>query len=180
LALVALSVVEQRLDAVRAVLSGAKVTEVAAAAGVSRQSVHCLPPAPARWQGGPVEFDRVVPASGNMWVAGRQFWLGPARAGTVIRFWADCQLIHLSAGGARIKTLRSHLSVSDLAKLAATGAVPAGPALLPPAEDGHPAGATAPARQPSPSGCSAAPPPPASSWSAGRRSPSAASTRGRP
>jgi transposase len=40
LALVALSVVEQRLDAVRAVLSGAKVTEVAAAAGVSRQSVH--------------------------------------------------------------------------------------------------------------------------------------------
>ena len=46
------------------------------------------PPAPARWQGGPVEFDRVVPPSGNMWVAGRQFWLGPARAGTVIRFWA--------------------------------------------------------------------------------------------
>jgi transposase len=40
LALVALSVVEQRLDVVRAVLSGAKVTEVAAAAGVSRQSVH--------------------------------------------------------------------------------------------------------------------------------------------
>jgi len=35
LALVALSVVEQRLDAVRAVLSGAKVTEVAAAVGVS-------------------------------------------------------------------------------------------------------------------------------------------------
>src|SRR5215831_5675923 len=40
LALVALSVVEQRLDAVRAVLSGAKVTEVAAGMGVSRQSVH--------------------------------------------------------------------------------------------------------------------------------------------
>ena len=40
MALVALSVVEQRLDAVRAVLSGAKVTEVAAAIGVSRQSVH--------------------------------------------------------------------------------------------------------------------------------------------
>jgi transposase InsO family protein len=90
-----------------------------------------------RWLGGPVEFDRVVPASGNMWVAGRQFWLGPARAGAVIRFWADCQLIHLSVGGARIKTLRSHLSVNDLAKLAATGAVPAGPAPLPPAEDGH-------------------------------------------
>ena len=95
------------------------------------------PPALAHWQSGPVEFDRVVPASGNMWVAGRQFWLGPARAGMVIRFWADCQLIHLSAGGARIKTLRSHLSVNDLAKLAATGAVPAGPAPLPPIEDGQ-------------------------------------------
>ena len=46
-----------------------------------------------------------------MGVAGRQFRLGPARAGMVVRFWADCQLIHLSAGGARIKTLRSHLSV---------------------------------------------------------------------
>jgi hypothetical protein len=91
---------------------------------------------PARWQGGPVEFDRVVPPSGNLWVAGRQFWLGPARAGMVIRFWADCQLIHISAGGARVKTLRSHLSVNDLAKLAATGAVPAGPSPLPPAEDG--------------------------------------------
>jgi hypothetical protein len=55
----------------------------------------------------------------------------------VIRFWADCQLIHLSTGGARIKTLRSHLSVADLAKLAANGAVPAGPAPLPPIEDGH-------------------------------------------
>jgi hypothetical protein len=84
-----------------------------------------------------VEFDRVVPPSGNMWAAGRQFWLGPARAGTVIRFWADTQLIHLSAGGARIKTLRSHLSVADLAKLAADGAVPARPAPLPPAEDGQ-------------------------------------------
>ena len=31
--------------------------------------------------GGPVEFDRVVPASGNLGVAGKQFWLGPARAG---------------------------------------------------------------------------------------------------
>jgi hypothetical protein len=54
----------------------------------------------------------------------------------MIRFWADCQLIHLSADGARIKTLRSHLSVNDLAKLAAAGAVPAGPAPLA-AEDGQ-------------------------------------------
>jgi Helix-turn-helix domain len=40
LALVALSVVEQRLDVVRAVLRGADVVEVAAQVGVSRQSVH--------------------------------------------------------------------------------------------------------------------------------------------
>ena len=40
MALVVLSKVEQRLDAVRAVLGGAKVTEVAAAVGVSRQTLH--------------------------------------------------------------------------------------------------------------------------------------------
>jgi transposase len=40
LALVALSVIEQRLDAVRAVLEGADVTEVAARAGVHRSTVH--------------------------------------------------------------------------------------------------------------------------------------------
>ena len=38
--LVALSVVEQRLDAVRLVLAGATVTEVAARVGVSRQTLH--------------------------------------------------------------------------------------------------------------------------------------------
>jgi hypothetical protein len=55
----------------------------------------------------------------------------------VIRFWADCDLVHLSAGGTRIKTLRSHLSPADLAKLAASGAVPAGPSPLPPAAGGQ-------------------------------------------
>ena len=40
MALVVLSKVEQRLDAVRAVLAGAKVGEVADSAGVSRQTVH--------------------------------------------------------------------------------------------------------------------------------------------
>jgi transposase InsO family protein len=95
-----------------------------AAAGISV-------PASAPQGGGPVEFDRVVPPSGNLQVAGKQFWLGPARAGTVIRFWADCDLIHLSAGGTRIKTLRSHLSPADLRRLAASGAVPAGPPPLP-------------------------------------------------
>jgi hypothetical protein len=44
LALVVLSMVEQRLDAVRAVLAGADVTEVAAGIGVHRSTVH-------RWVG---------------------------------------------------------------------------------------------------------------------------------
>jgi hypothetical protein len=55
----------------------------------------------------------------------------------VIRFWADCDPIHLSAGGARIKTLRSHLSLADLGKLAVHGAVPAGPSPLPAAAGGQ-------------------------------------------
>jgi transposase InsO family protein len=105
--------------------------------GPQQPTVPADTAAPGRWLGGPVEFDRVVPPSGNMWVAGRQFWLGPARAGTVVRFWADCDLIHLSAAGARIKTVRSHLSAADLAKLAAAGAVPAGHAPLPPIADGQ-------------------------------------------
>jgi hypothetical protein len=54
----------------------------------------------------------------------------------VARIWAGCDLIHILAGGIRIKTVRSHLSVSDLARLIAQGAVPAGPSPLPPVEDG--------------------------------------------
>jgi hypothetical protein len=88
---------------------------------------------PEHWAAKAVEFDRVVPPSGNMWVASRQFWLGTSRAGMVITFWADTQVIHLSAAGTRIKSLRSHLSAADLAKLMATGAHPAGPPPLPPA-----------------------------------------------
>ena len=65
-------------------------------------------------------------------MTGKQFWLGPARAGTVIRFWASCDLIHLSAVGTWIKTLRFHLSAADLGTLGANGAVPAGPSPLRP------------------------------------------------
>ena len=42
MALVALSVIEQRYRAVMAVLDGARVSEVAAEVGVSRQSLHRL------------------------------------------------------------------------------------------------------------------------------------------
>jgi hypothetical protein len=52
-----------------------------------------------------------------MIVCQRQFWMGPHRAVMVARIWAGCDLIHVLAGGIRIKTVRSHLSVSDLARL---------------------------------------------------------------
>jgi transposase InsO family protein len=91
---------------------------------------------PAQHNGGPVEFDRVVPPSGNLWVEHRQFWMGTHRAGMVARIWAGCDLIHVMIGGIRVKTVRSHLSVADLARLTAQGAVPAGPSPLPPVEDG--------------------------------------------
>ena len=93
-------------------------------------------PAGSPWAGGPVEFDRIVPASGNMAVAGRQFWLGPIRSGQTVRFWASVEVIHLMIGGVRIKSVRSHLTTADLAVLAAAGAVNAGPPPLP-VEDGE-------------------------------------------
>ena len=95
------------------------------------------PPASGQpYSGGPVEFERVVPPSGNMQVAGRQFWLGPHRAGVTVTFWADTEVIHLMTAGSRIKSVRSHLAYSDLAQLAATGGRVAGPPPLPPAEPG--------------------------------------------
>lgn len=65
----------------------------------------------------PVQFDRDVPASGNMQVAGRQFWLGPHRAGITITFWAHTQVIHLLSAGWRIKSVRSHLAPARPAAL---------------------------------------------------------------
>ena len=78
----------------------------------------------------------MVPPSGNLMVCQRQFWMGTHRAGMVARIWADCDLIHVLIAGARVKTVRSHLSVNDLATLTRQGAVPAGPPPLPPVEDG--------------------------------------------
>jgi transposase InsO family protein len=87
--------------------------------------------APEAVEPGAVEFDRVVPPSGNLWVARRQFWLGPQRAGQTVHFWASVDVIHLSIAGARIKSLRSHWSVADLSQLTREGATPAGPPPLP-------------------------------------------------
>jgi transposase InsO family protein len=92
--------------------------------------------APGTVASGAVEFERQVPPSGNLMVAQRQFWLGPARAGQTVRFWASVDVIHLTIGGARVKSLRSHLSTADLARLASEGAVAAGPPPLPLETDG--------------------------------------------
>ncbi|MEU5222140.1 hypothetical protein AB0G55_05670 [Streptomyces toyocaensis] len=78
-----------------------------------------------------MEFERVVPASGNLQVAGKQFWLGTARSGLTVTFGAERWVIHLLIAGARIKTVRSHLSVADLGRLAARCGRAAGPPPLP-------------------------------------------------
>ena len=96
-----------------------------------------VPDSPAGpYHGGPVEFARPVPPSGNMEVLGKQFWLGTGRAGMMVTFWASTEVIHLTIARARIKSVRSHLSAADLAKLAASGGRPAGPPPIPAAEPG--------------------------------------------
>lgn len=59
---------------------------------------------------------------------GNQFWLGVHRAGQTVRFWVDCEWVHLSVAGVRVKSLRSRFTTNDVARLRAQGAVPAGPA----------------------------------------------------
>ncbi|WP_337796280.1 IS481 family transposase [Actinopolymorpha rutila] len=100
---------------------------------VDPRPVKALPAGGVRVPGSgeAIELDRVVPASGNMSLCGNQFWLGTARAGLVVRFWIDCEWVHLSIGGARVKSLRSRFSVNDLDTLVAQGAVPAGEPPLP-------------------------------------------------
>jgi transposase InsO family protein len=111
-------------------------TVPAAEASVGGGSDQTAPVA-AEWSGGPVELDQVVPPSGNMWLAARQFWLGPARAGLTVRFWASTEVIHLSIAGARVKSVASHLTVADLRKLVAAGARNAGPPPIPTLADGE-------------------------------------------
>ncbi|WP_433393956.1 IS481 family transposase [Micromonospora sp. KLBMP9576] len=109
---------------------------------VDQALVSPPPPVPVPVQAvpGAVEFERVVPASGNMQICGKQFWLGPARSGVTVTFWADTDVIHLMIAGTRIKSARSHLSVNDLAALHRAGGRPAGPPPLPPAPAGRPSG----------------------------------------
>jgi hypothetical protein len=80
-----------------------------------------------------VELDRVVPPSGNLWLAGQQIWLGPAMTGRIVRLWTGLDRVHVLLDGYRVKTLPSRLDARDLARLAAAGARRAGPPPLPPA-----------------------------------------------
>jgi hypothetical protein len=73
----------------------------------------------------------VVPASGNVWIGGQQVWLGPALSGRQITLWVDAISLHVLLDGTRIKTLPSRLGMTELARLAASGARPAGPSRLP-------------------------------------------------
>jgi transposase InsO family protein len=118
--------------------SPATVVPVKLPASLTVPTASPIAPAPIavpqpvmEWSGDAVEFDRVVPPSGNLQVAGKQFWLGPARSGVTVTFWADPDVIHLLVAGARLKTVRSHLSTADLAGLLRQGGRPAGPAPLP-------------------------------------------------
>ncbi|WP_369812880.1 IS481 family transposase [Frankia sp. R43] len=124
-----------RLPAILGLADPAPVsTETTGPAGAVTAPDDDPRPVQVVYDGGPVEFERIVPNSGNLGVAGRQFWLGQARAGLTVTFWADHDVIHLLIAGVRIKSLRSHLSSADLAALAADGGRPAGPAPLPAAE----------------------------------------------
>ena len=88
-------------------------------------------PAATTYEGQPaVEVDRVVPPSGNLWIGGQQVWLGPALSGRHVTLWADAISLHVLLDGARIKTLPSRLGATELARLAAGGARPAGPSPL--------------------------------------------------
>jgi hypothetical protein len=66
-----------------------------------------------------------------LWVGVQQVWLGPALSGRQVTVWADQVSLHVLADGARIKTVPSRLGATELARLAAHGARPAGPSPLP-------------------------------------------------
>ena len=72
-----------------------------------------------------------MPPSGNLWIGGQQVWLGPALAGRAVTIWVDESTLHVLLDGTRLKTLPSRLGVTELARLAADGARPAGPSPLP-------------------------------------------------
>jgi hypothetical protein len=78
-----------------------------------------------------VEVKPEVPACGNMFVGGRQVWLGPALAGRVVTIWVDQSRLHVILDGQRLKLLPSGMGPPQLTRLVRAGAIPTGPAPLP-------------------------------------------------
>jgi len=85
------------------------------------------PPATAASSDLAVEVDRVVPASGNMFAAGRQVWLGKTLARAKVTLRLDHSSLHVFHDGELIKTHPVTLEDKDLIRLRATGAKPARP-----------------------------------------------------
>jgi transposase InsO family protein len=90
-----------------------------------RVSAELLASAPVRL--GPLELQLIVPACGNLGLAGRQLWLGRRHAGKQVRLWIDHQVIHVSADGHLLRTVASRFTPAELPRLRQLGARPAGP-----------------------------------------------------
>src|SRR5262249_32219399 len=115
--------------------------ELRAAADTARPEGHggTSPAAPIRVISEPpaplpeaVQVSRIVPPSGNLWIAGQQIWLGPALSKRTVHVWAGLDRVHVLLDGHRIKTLPSRLDRTDIGRLLAFGATPAGQPPLPP------------------------------------------------
>jgi hypothetical protein len=78
-----------------------------------------------------LEVDRTVPPSGNLQIGRQQVRLVPALSGRKITIWVDETRLRVLLDGTRLKTLPSRLGVTELARLAADGARPAGSSPLP-------------------------------------------------
>src|SRR5262249_55374222 len=67
--------------------------------------VPATPPALPVLAGGQdaVEIDRIVPASGNLFAAGRQIWLGTALAGQQVTLRLDPTTLHVFCDGQLLK-----------------------------------------------------------------------------
>ncbi len=68
-----------------------------------------------------VEFDRIVPASGNMTAAGRQIWMGPHLSGQQVTVWVNATTLHIFHRGEPVKTLPVRVDDRTLARMRATG-----------------------------------------------------------
>ncbi len=111
-------------------------------APVARRAAGALLWAGDRAETAAVEVERVVPASGNLWIGGQQVWFGPAHAGRPVTLWIDTRRMHILIGGQRHKTLPSKISGRELRALLAAGkARPAGPEPLSAAAGTEPGGA---------------------------------------